>query len=221
MDEVVLEANEREVVRRGVRALRRSGKIPAVVYGSGLESTPVELDAKLLTDVLARVSASTLISLNVGKQKHQVLVREIQRDVIRQDILHVDFLKVAMDVVISTEVPIELVGESPAVRDLGGVLVTGLNSIEIEALPANLPDRISVDLGLIVDMDDSIMVSDLEVGEGVEILTSPEELLASVVYQVEEEEEEVIEVEEIIDEELEPEVVERGKPEEEEGEEEG
>jgi large subunit ribosomal protein L25 len=216
MDEVVLEANKREVIRRGVGALRRSGKVPAVVYGSGIEATPVELDTKQLTDALAGVSASTLISLSVGKQKHQVLVREIQRDVIRQDILHVDFLKVAMDVVIRTEVPIELLGESPAVKELGGLLVTGLNSIEVEALPSDLPDRMTIDLGLIVDMDDSIMVRDLEVGEGVEILTSPEELLASVVYQVEEEEEEVVEVEEIIDEELEPEVIERGKPEEEE-----
>jgi large subunit ribosomal protein L25 len=219
MDEVVLEANKREVIRRGVGALRRSGKIPAVVYGSGIESTPVELDAKLLTDVLSRTSASTLISLAIGKQKHQVLVRDIQRDVIRQDILHVDFLKVAMDVVISTEVPVELVGESPAVKELGGLLVTGLSSIEVEALPADLPDRVTVDLGMIVDMDDSIMVSDIEIGEGVEILTSLEELLASVVYQVEEEEEEVVEVEEIIDEELEPEVIERGKPEDEEEEE--
>lgn len=192
MDEVVLEANKREVIRRGVGALRRSGKIPAVVYGSGIESTPVELDAKLLTDVLSRTSASTLISLAIGKQKHQVLVRDIQRDVIRQDILHVDFLKVAMDVVISTEVPVELVGESPAVKELGGLLVTGLSSIEVEALPADLPDRVTVDLGMIVDMDDSIMVSDIEIGEGVEILTSLEELLASVVYQVEEEEEEVV-----------------------------
>jgi large subunit ribosomal protein L25 len=219
MEEVVLEANKREVIRRGVGALRRSGKVPAVVYGSGLEPTPVEFDAKKITDALTGVSASTLISLVIGKQKHQVLVREIQRDVLRQDILHIDFLKVAMDVTIRTEVPIELLGESPAVKDIGGLLVTGLKVIEVEALPADLPDRFTVDLGMIVNMDDSIMVSDLKVSEGVEILSSPEELIASVVYQVEEEEEEV-EEEEIIDDELEPEVVERGKAEEEEAEEE-
>jgi large subunit ribosomal protein L25 len=109
-----------------------------------------------------------------------------------------------MDVAIRAVVPIELVGEAPAVRELGGVLVSGLNDIEVEALPSNLPDRISVDISGLEGFDDSITVGDLVVEEGVTILTEPEEAIANVVYQMEEEEPEV--VEELL-EDVEPELV--------------
>jgi large subunit ribosomal protein L25 len=143
-----------------------------------------------------------------------VLVREIQRDVIRRNVLHVDFLKVAMDVRITAEVPIELVGRAPAVEELGGVLVTGINSIEVEALPADLRDRVTVDLESLVKIDDSITAGDLFLGEGVELLTDPAELVARVIYQVEEVLEEVVEPE-VVPVAAEPELVERGKREEE------
>jgi large subunit ribosomal protein L25 len=124
--------------------------------------------------------------------------------VISRKPVHVDFLEVAMDVTIRAVVPIELVGEAPAVRELGGVLVSGLNDIEVEALPSNLPDRISVDISVLEGFDDSITVGDLVVEEGVTILTEPEEAIANVIYQVEEEEPEV---EEELLEGVEPELV--------------
>jgi large subunit ribosomal protein L25 len=138
-------------------------------------------------------------------------VREVQREVISRKPIHVDFLEVAMDVTIRAVVPIELIGEAPAVRDLGGVLVSGLNDIEVEALPSNLPDRISVDLSGLLTIDDSISVGDLEVEEGVTILTDPDEAIANVVYQMEEEEPE--EIEELL-EGVEPELVDGEEPEE-------
>src|SRR4030043_1877867 len=95
-----------------------------------------------------------------------VLVRENQRAFIRRILLHVDFLKVAMDVRITAEVPIELVGRAPAVEELGGVLVTGINSIEVEALPADLRDRVTVDLGSLVKIDDSITAGGFFLGGG-------------------------------------------------------
>jgi large subunit ribosomal protein L25 len=153
-----------------------------------------------------------LIDLKVGKKTHKVLIREIQREVISRKPIHVDFLEVAMDVTIRAVVPIELVGEAPAVRELGGVLVSGLNDIEVEALPSDLPDRISVDISILEGFDDSIIVGDLEVDEGVTILTEPDEAIANVVYQVIEEEPE--EVEEVL-EGLEPELVDGEVPEEE------
>jgi large subunit ribosomal protein L25 len=214
MTDIVINANKRTVTGRQVNALRRQGLLPAVLYGAGIESTPIELDAHEATRALSMVGSSTLVSLTVGKDTHQVLVREIQRDVLRSDLLHVDFLKVAMDETIRTDVPIELVGESPAVRDLGGVLVSGLSEIEVEALPADLPDHLSVDISVLVEMNDNLTVSDLVLPEGVEVLTSGDEFIASVVYQVEEVVEEE-EVEELVYEEVEPEVIERGKREEE------
>ncbi len=212
MSEVILHAKKRTVTRSKVKTLRNEGILPAVMYGAGVESTPIELELRETSKVLAHVGASTLISLKVGNTNHQVLLREVQRDYIRGDILHIDFLKVSMDVVIRTEVPLELIGESLAVKELGGLLVSGLSEIEVEALPGNLPDKIEVDISSIESMDDVITVADLEIGEGIQVLTSEDEVLASVVYQEEEEIEE--EVEELVEVEMEPELVERGKREE-------
>jgi large subunit ribosomal protein L25 len=214
VSEVILNAKKRTVTRSKVKALRKAGILPAVMYGAGIDSTPLELDLRDATKIMGNVGASTLISLKVGNTTHQVLLREVQRDFIRGDILHVDFLKVSMDVAIRTEVPVELYGESVAVKEMGGLLVAGLSEIEVEALPGNLPDRFDVDLSAIESMDDVITVADLHVGEGIEVLTSSDEVLASVVYQVEEEIEE--ELEEVLEVEMEPELVERGKREEEE-----
>jgi large subunit ribosomal protein L25 len=219
MSDFKLSAKRRTVVGKKVNALRRQGLLPAVIYGAGIEALPIELDAIEASRVLSSVGGSTLVSLTVDKDQHQVLVRDAQRDVIRRDLLHVDFLKVSMDVTIRTEVPVDFVGEAPAVSEQGGVLVTELTEIEVEALPSDLPDRIVVDLEPLAEIDDTITVGDLFFDKGVEVLTSPEEVLARVIYQVEEIIEEEEEIEEIIPTELEPELVERGKREEVEGEE--
>jgi large subunit ribosomal protein L25 len=211
MDIIEIEANQRSVIGKQVKALRRSGLLPAIMYGIGMEPQTLELPAHETELILQNVSGSTLIDLKVGKKTHKVLVREVQREVISRKPIHVDFLEVAMDVTIRAVVPIELIGEAPAVRDLGGVLVSGLNDIEVEALPSNLPDRISVDLSGLLTIDDSISVGDLEVEEGVTILTDPDEAIANVVYQMEEEEPE--EIEELL-EGVEPELVDGEEPEE-------
>lgn len=215
MSEMVLYAKQRTVIGKQVRALRREGLLPAVLYGTGIEPISLELELFEASKVLSKMGSSTLVSLKVGRQTHQVLVREIQRDVIRRDIKHVDFLKVAMDVVIRASVPVELVGEALAVSELGGVLVSGLAVVEVEALPSDLPDRMVVDLELLVEIEDTITVSDLSFGEGVEVLTSMDEVLARVIYQVEEEIEEEEVEEEFLDEEG-AEVIDEDKEEEEE-----
>ena len=214
MGSEVLSASLRSVIGKQVKALRRQGRLPAVLYGAGTEPLSIELESRAASKILDRASGSTLLQLQLEGQEHMVLVREIQRDVIRRNVMHVDFLKVAMDVRITAEVPIELVGRAPAVEELGGVLVTGINSIEVEALPADLRDRVTVDLESLVKIDDSITAGDLFLGEGVELLTDPAELVARVIYQVEEVLEEVVEPE-VVPVAAEPELVERGKREEE------
>jgi large subunit ribosomal protein L25 len=119
-----------------------------------------------------------------------------------------------MDQTIRAEVPIELTGEAPAVKTLGGILVTGVSTIEVEALPGDLPDRITVNLSSLEKIDDSISVRQLPVGEGVKVLTNPDEVVAHVVFQAAEV---VEEVKEVVPAEAEPEVISRGKKEEEEG----
>ncbi len=210
---IELEARRRTVVGKQVRALRRQGLLPAILYGAGIEPIPLELDARETAKALSGISGGTLIDLKVNGEVHKVLIREIQRDVIKRNPIHVDFLKVSLTEAIRTTVPLELVGEAPAVRDKGGVLVTGVSEIEVEALPADLPERVTVDLEALKDIEDSITVGDLFLGKGVKVLTDPEELIARVIYQVEEAvEEEEVEVEAA----AEPEVIERGKREEEE-----
>lgn len=212
-----IKAEKRSVIGKQVKGLRREGKVPAVVYGAGLEPTAIELRSREAERALARVSGATLMDLELDGVTHKVLVREIQRHSIRRDLRHVDFLKVAMDQVIRAEVPIELLGEAPAVKTLGGVLVTGVQAIEVEALPADLPDRVTVSIEGLEKIDDKISVGDLAIGKGVRILTPAEDVVARVIYQVAEVLEEPTEAVAVA---AEPEVIARKKEEEgEEGEE--
>lgn len=197
METVTLTAEVRNTIGKQVKALRREGILPAVMYGVGVEPLPLGLDEKVASRVLANVSGSTLIDLKVGKDTHKVLVREFQRDVIRRDILHVDFLVVAMDVVIRAVVPVVLLGEAPAVEDFEGVLVSGLSEIEVEALPSDLPEQLSVNLESLVSMSDVITVGDIVLGERVTLVTDPDETIANVIAQVIEEEPEEVELEEL------------------------
>jgi large subunit ribosomal protein L25 len=203
--EIELKSEQREVIGKQVKELRRQGLLPAIVYGAGIEPTPIQLDSLDAEKVLSGVGSSTLIDLYIGDEVHKVLVRDLQRDVIKRNPIHIDFLKVAMDVAITTVVPVELVGKSPAVQELGGVLVTGLSEIEVEALPSDLPDRVTVDLEVLETFDDSITVGDLYLGDGVTVLTDADEFIANVLYQTMEE---IVEEEEELEAELaEPELV--------------
>lgn len=210
MEAIILEAEPRKVTGKKVKTLRRAGVVPAIMYGKDVEPTAIQLDDKETDKLLSQAGGSTLIDLKIGKKTHKVLFRAVQRDPITQKLLHVDLLQVAMDVAIRTYVPIELVGEAPAVKNLGGVLVSGLSEIEVEALPSDLIDRITVDLEVLQEMDDSITVGDLFAGKDVTVLTDPEEVVAHIMYQIAEEiEEEVVEELEEVLEQGEPEAVDR------------
>jgi large subunit ribosomal protein L25 len=209
MEEILLEAKKRSVLGKQVKALRRDGLLPAIIYGGKGTSIPIELDAHSASKILSQTSASTLLTVKIGKQNHMVLVRDIQYDVIRRNPIHVDFLEVEMDTAIRTTVPIDFVGEAPGVKDQGGVLVTGLNEIEIEALPRDLPEKIVIHLELLKEIDSMITVADLDMGEGIEVLTESDEVIAHIVYQEAEEELEE-EIEGLVEAPVEPELVERG-----------
>lgn len=216
MAEQTLIAERRSAIGKKVKSIRREGLVPAVLYGSGVDGQPIQLDAREAEQLLSEASASTLVDLKVNGEEHKVLVRDVQRDVIQRDLQHIDFLKVAMDVTIRTAVPVELVGEAPAAKELGGVLVTGVTEIEVEALPADLPDRVLVDLEPLEEIDDAITVDDLFLGDGVRVLTDPDENVAHVIYLAEEEEEEEEELEGLFELGAEPELVDQRGVEEEE-----
>lgn len=215
-EQTTLEATPREVLGKQVKSLRRDGLLPAILYGANVEPTPIQLNALDAARVLSGVSASTLIDLNINGETHKVLLRDIQRHVIKRHMTHVDFLQVAMDVTIRTSVPIELTGIAPASLEQGGILVPGVNEIEVEALPGDLPDRITVDISVLEEIDQSITVGELQIGANVRVLTDPDENVAHVIFQAEEEEEEEEELEEVFEIAEEPELVDqRGREEDE------
>jgi large subunit ribosomal protein L25 len=220
MEEVVFQANHRDVIGKKVRKLRHDGLLPAIVYGHNIDPIPITLDMKEASRTLDMISPSALVVLSIDGEKHYSLVRDKQRNPVKRSIIHVDFQAVSLTETVRADVTINLVGEAPAVETYLAVLVPSLEQISIECLPTNLPDRIDVDISGLEEIGDSLLVSDLVVPEGVEILNDPEDVVVVVIAQAAEEEEEVEEEEVVFEEGVEPEVVERGKREEAEEEEE-
>ena len=190
--EVTLPAEARTGTGKGVsRKLRAAGKVPAVLYGRGLDPLVLTVDRTALTKALkTEAGRNVLIDLQVDGDNHLTLARDLQRDALRGTIVHVDFLKIARDVAIEVDVPIHIAGESPGVKE-GGVIEHHLWSVHVSCLPTSVPDRLDADVSRMV-IGDMLRVGDLVVPEGVTILTEPEEaVLGVVVPQVLKVEEEV------------------------------
>lgn len=182
MDKVVLKATKRDVIGKQVNALRRSGKLPAVIYGRRTEPVSITLDAHEAGRLLGKVGSSTLITIDVDGTEFPALVRERQRDYIKDRLIHVDFLAVSLTEKIRAEVRIELTGVSLAVKDSDAVLVTGLHSLSVECLPADLPEMITVDIAPLAKVGDSIHVRDVSLGDKVQILDDPDEMIVNATY---------------------------------------
>lgn len=210
MEKIVLDATRRSVIGKQVSTLRRDGKLPAVMYGHNFEPTPITLDLHTTSIVLGGVSSSHLITINLEGKEYATLIREKQRDFIRGTLRHIDFQVVSLTEKIRTSVRIELTGESPAVRLYNGVVVNGITEVEIEALPQDLPDRLTLDLSSLKEIGDGLYVKDLPISEKAAILTDVEEMIAVITAGAAEE------AEAVAAETAEPEVIERGKKEEEE-----
>ena len=174
MEKYVLEAKKREIIGKQVKALRREGLLPAVIYGSGIEPMPLTLNTGEVRQTLSVIGANTLITLKIGKKEYLVLVRDLQREVIKRDLLHIDFQAVSMEETITTNVPVLVVGEAPAVKELNALLVTSLDFLQIEAKAKDLPDTISVDISELVEIGDHIQVKDLFISGDVKILDDSE-----------------------------------------------
>ncbi|MCD6425766.1 MAG: 50S ribosomal protein L25 [Anaerolineales bacterium] len=177
MKKYILDADKRVVIGKKVKGLRREGKLPAVIYGQEIEPMPITLNTKQVHQVLKVVGANTLISIKVGKDEFLTLVREIQREVIMRDLLHMDFQAVSLEETITTFLPVVMVGESPAVTELEGLLILSMDELQIEAKAKDLPDTISVDVSGLVEIGDNILVKDLVITGDVKILDDPDGLV--------------------------------------------
>ncbi len=181
MAEIVLNARPRTIKGKQVKALRRQGWIPAVLYGRHIQPITIQVEGKELQRVLAQARGGTrLITLQVDGETHLALIREVQREPIRREILHVDFQAVEMTEKIRVEVPVVFVGASPAVERGEGILVHGLTHVEIECLPKDLIESITVDLSRLDRVDAAIYVRDLQVPPGITVVSDPDELIALV-----------------------------------------
>ena len=187
-EDILLTAEPRQVIGKQVRAMRRAGGIPAILYGAHLDhATPLKIDEKTLKTVVAKAGRNRLIKLTVESAAPRlVLTRQVQREPISGKILHVDFQEVSLTEKITTEVSIVLVGTSPAVTRGEGLLIHGLDTIQIRVLPSDLIPSIEVDVTGLESLNQSLFVKDLKVSDKVEILTGAEEMIAKVVPAVEE-----------------------------------
>src|SRR6056297_2161275 len=187
-----IEVEKREKTGKGVaRELRRQGLIPGVVYGRSREPQALTVDPN---DLKGKLYSNAIIDLDIDGEEETVMIKDFQKDVIKEEIIHVDFQHISMDETISITVPIKLVGDAPGVRE-GGVLQQLMREVDIEVLPTNIPDEIELDIDELT-LSDSLEVGDLEVPEEVTILNSPEDVIVTVVApseEIEEEEEEELE----------------------------
>ncbi len=213
-----LEAQPRTIIGKKVKQLRRQGLVPVSVVGPKIEPFNLQIPYRPLQVTLMNAGGTHLIDLQVDGDTTTVLARQVQRDVLRGDILHVDFFAVDMASTIKTDVPIHFIGESAAVAARIGILITGPTVITIETLPSNLIGQIEIDLSPLVNVGDSIHVRDLDLGPDIAIINDPNEMIAqisqpSAARAEEEEEAEAAAAEEVS---AEPEVIAKGKVEEEE-----
>ncbi len=178
---VSLAATARQATGKGgARQLRFRGRVPGVIYGHGRETQPLEVEAKALEKALHGVEPeSTIIELALDGKQVRTLIREIQRDPLRPDIIHVDFYEIHAAEKVKLKIPVHLVGNPDGVRNAGGVLDQVTREVEIDVLPENIPDRVELDVTAL-KIGDSLHVRDLNIPQA-KILTDADLTIATVV----------------------------------------
>jgi len=179
MEKINLKAGLRE--QGGLNKARKEGKVPAVLYGQEKAGKNIWVDGIDFGKVFEKAGENTVVILEIeGSVKENVLIYDYQVDALSGKIAHIDFLRVNMKEDVETEIPLTFIGESPAVKEKGGILVKVLDEVEVKCLPGDMPHDFSVDLSKLVNFEDRITIGDLIVPEGVEILDSLETIIASV-----------------------------------------
>lgn len=199
--------SDRQVVGKKVRALRREGFVPVHYYGRGMESLTLQASTGMLRKVVDEAGANIPIEVDVeGTDGSDIcFVREVQWHPVNGSLLHVDFMRVDITERVTAEVPITLIGQSEAVRELGGVIIQPFQTLPVEALPLDMPKEVIVDVTPLVMFGDAVRVGEIELEGESEILRDDDDLLVTV-------QEPRIEIEEeVVDEELEGEELAEGE----------
>ena len=196
MEGLTLQVTKRDSFGKKTRFLRRQGITPVHLFGHNLESLSLQCDTAELKHIIAQTGTTRLLSLNIDadKQPRSVFIREIQKDTISGQLLHIDFYQVRKDEKIKADIPIVLVGEAPALKEKGRTLTHGVTSLSIECLPDKLPPQIEVDLSPLEEKEQAIYVRDITLSPDITLFTDPDQMLVKVSeVRVEEVVEEVIE----------------------------
>lgn len=188
MDKIILQAEPRKITGRKVKSLRRRGFVPAVVYGHGFDSAPIQLPLKDFEKVYAEAGESTVVYLNLEGKEYPTIIQDVARNPVSDGFLHVDFYKVRLDEKIKAKIPLNFAGESPAVKNLSGILVKNISEIEVEGFPQDLPHQIEVDISGLAELKSHILVKDLPISNKLEVRAEPEAIVALVQEPISEEE---------------------------------
>ena len=201
MDDLTLQVAKRNVLGKKNRFLRRQGITPVHLFGHNIESQALQCDTLQLKQIIAHAGMTRLISLKIDseKQPKSVFIREIQKNAVSNQLFHVDFYQVKKGEKIAFNVPIILVGESPAMKGKGRMLTHGITSLSIECLPDHVPPQIEVDISLLEEVEQTIHVKDIVLDPDITVNADPEQLVVKIT-------EAVVKVEEVAVEEAEAEV---------------
>jgi large subunit ribosomal protein L25 len=180
MEKITLDSQERKPASKGeMKKLRASGKIPAILYGD-MANISLTVDVVKFTTLLKTAGRNVMISLNMpDKTSKTVLIKDIQKNVISRELSHIDFYQVSMKKKIEISIPVMLIGEAPGVKS-GGVLSHIVRELKVKCLPADIPEKITVDISAL-EIGNTVLVKDLVVPKNVEILIAPDQIVANIV----------------------------------------
>lgn len=188
MSKTTLQAEPRSEMGHKAKSLRNKGIIPATVYGKNVPSVSLGITADAFISTYESTGETGLIELVVGKDRRPVMVHHVQRHPVTGDIIHVEFHQVNLREKVTAPVPVKFAGESPAIKDNKGTLLTLVDEIEIEALPTDLPDHVEVDISVLTDVNQEITVSTIVVPATLTIITDPNVAIVRIAAPIKEEE---------------------------------
>jgi large subunit ribosomal protein L25 len=180
MKKYSLTASPRDIVGRKVKTLRLQGQIPATVYGKNVKSVSVSVAATGFEKIYKEAGETGLVELAVGKDVRPVLVHTLQRDPVSNHLLHIEFHQVDLKEKVHTKVPLLFTGDAPAVAGKVGVLLTLIDEVEVEALPMDLPEKLTVDVSKLAEVNQEVKVGEIKVPSGVTVLTDKDQSVVRV-----------------------------------------
>lgn len=184
---IELQAQMRAISGKKVKSLRNSGYLPAVVYGHNFSALSVQIPYKDFEKAYKQAGESTVVYLSVDGKNYPTIIHDVSIEPLSESFLHADFYKVKLDEKIIAKIPLRIVGESRAVKELGGILVKNISELETEAFPQDLPHEISVDITALENFRDHILVKDLLISDKVKIKAKPDEIVILIQEPISEE----------------------------------